>query len=260
MTDHPPSAGASPNLSELLARYLERQARNPSIAEPAGEVVPFEAVQTQPVDARLAWDGAVAAAKYFGTEVETHRWQSPGGWQAMLLAHEDRSAVALCLGNYPQLVRSFHVFLSTEPLSALKSAGTTPLATPSSPELVSGVTGSGPQKLLAAGLLRLARRYEDAAELLESSRSELATKWQGVWDNERAALDWERGEGAKALKSWESQTPSAPVLFNRGMAWLFDDKPAQARPLLRQAIALLPEEDGWHHLGRLYLGLAEIRG
>jgi len=47
-----------------------------------------------------------------------------------------------------------------------------------------------------------------------------------------------------------------PVLFNRGMAALFLDRPAEARADLRKATERLPESSGWHHLGRLYLALA----
>src|SRR5581483_2619950 len=49
---------------------------------------------------------------------------------------------------------------------------------------------------------------------------------------------------------------SVPVLFNRGMAALFLGRPAEAREDLRRAVGRLPEPDGWHHLGRLYLALA----
>jgi hypothetical protein len=52
---------------------------------------------------------------------------------------------------------------------------------------------------------------------------------------------------------------TAPAQFNRGMAALFTDRPAAARPLLKAAIAQLPESSAWHHLGRLYLTLAEMR-
>jgi hypothetical protein len=51
-----------------------------------------------------------------------------------------------------------------------------------------------------------------------------------------------------------------PVLFNRGMAALFLGDAAEARTCLNQAVQQLPEESAWHHLGRLYLALAESRG
>jgi hypothetical protein len=50
------------------------------------------------------------------------------------------------------------------------------------------------------------------------------------------------------------------VLFNRGMAALFLGQPAKARNWLARAADQLPETSGWHHLGRLYLALAEMRG
>ena len=50
---------------------------------------------------------------------------------------------------------------------------------------------------------------------------------------------------------------NTPVLFNRGMAALFSDRPQEARTALTEAVARLPEAGAWHHLGRLYLALAE---
>ena len=47
------------------------------------------------------------------------------------------------------------------------------------------------------------------------------------------------------------------MLFNRGMASLFLGKFADARAALSEAVKQLPEGDGWHHLGRLYLTLAQ---
>ena len=43
------------------------------------------------------------------------------------------------------------------------------------------------------------------------------------------------------------------------MAALFLDQTAEARTALLQAVAQLPEDSGWHHLGKLYLALAEMR-
>ena len=55
--------------------------------------------------------------------------------------------------------------------------------------------------------------------------------------------------------------PRAPaVLFNRGMARLFEGRIAEARPLLQKAIDALPETSGWHALARLYLAVADIHG
>jgi hypothetical protein len=48
-------------------------------------------------------------------------------------------------------------------------------------------------------------------------------------------------------------------LFNRGMAALFLGDAVAAREALTRATAMLPETGAWHHLGRLYLALAEAR-
>jgi uncharacterized protein HemY len=49
------------------------------------------------------------------------------------------------------------------------------------------------------------------------------------------------------------------VLFNRGMAALFVKDVAAAKQHLNAAIAQLPASSAWHHLGRLYLTLAELQ-
>ena len=64
----------------------------------------------------------------------------------------------------------------------------------------------------------------------------------------------------KALEMWQKQEATTAVLFNRGMASLFLNRPADARAALNQAIGKLPESSSWHHLARLYLTLAEMRG
>ena len=85
----------------------------------------------------------------------------------------------------------------------------------------------------------------------------MPAEWRAAWANETAALAWHRGHPDEALKLWQAQTPSVPVLFNRGMAALFLGKFADARAALSEAVKQLPEGNGWHHLGHLYLSLAQ---
>jgi hypothetical protein len=44
------------------------------------------------------------------------------------------------------------------------------------------------------------------------------------------------------------------------MAALFLGRPTEAREHLKAAVAGLGETSAWHHLGSLYLTLAEMRG
>ena len=50
-----------------------------------------------------------------------------------------------------------------------------------------------------------------------------------------------------------------PVCFNRGMSALFAGDAPAAKPQLTAALAKIPASSAWHHLGRLYLTLAEMR-
>jgi hypothetical protein len=69
-------------------------------------------------------------------------------------------------------------------------------------------------------------------------------------------LAWHRGQAEKAHALWQQCADSAVVLFNRGMAALFLDRPPEASEDLSKAVALLPESSAWHHLGQLYRTLA----
>jgi tetratricopeptide (TPR) repeat protein len=114
-----------------------------------------------------------------------------------------------------------------------------------------------PDILLAVAALRLAREFERAVKLLQEE-SEVPAEWRAAWENERAAVAWHQGQTKEALTSWQAQKESIPVLFNRGMACLFLNQRADARPALQKTVAHLPDDDAWHHLGRLYLALAEM--
>jgi tetratricopeptide (TPR) repeat protein len=245
------------SLSELFADYLHgqaaAQAEGLGFAEPSGEVEPFEAVPVQPVDPKQAWADALAVADHFPGARAV--WITPLDWPAMVAAQEPAVALAFCLGNYPQMVRNLHPLLVGGDLAALRSG---PAHAPSAPALVEWARARGgyPETLLAAGVLRLARQFDEAEELL---RRKPPAEWQAAHANEEASLAWHRGRAEEAATMWQKQPDSAPVLFNRGMAALFLGDAATAGEALTKATAALPETSAWHHLGRLYLALASAQ-
>jgi tetratricopeptide (TPR) repeat protein len=254
-----------PPLTDLLAGYLRQQVSRHAAGlagtDTAGEVVPYEAVPVQPVDAGLAWREALAIARHYQPESKTQTWLVPPDWGTVVASQEPAASIAFSFGNYPQLVRNLHALLHATDLPALL-----PKQTSSSSAILLRDWAAAtqreqpfPQVLLTAGVLRLARQFDEAAELLQRHQASTPADWQAAWANEEAALAWHRGQVEQAASLWEKQTPSIPVLFNRGVSALFLGKPAAARPLLTQAVAELSEADGWHHLGRLYLALAEMR-
>ncbi len=256
---------AQPHLAELLTRYLHRQASVHSaglgVADTTGEVVPFEAVPVQPVEPRLAWDEAVAVARCFHADKPKQDWQVPADWATIVATQESAAALAFCLGNFPQLVRNLQALLHANDLSELRPNRARPVEAVALDDWASGVAQKRqyPQILLVAGVLRLAGQFDQAEELLQRLRAEVPEEWRAAWANEEAALAWHRGQPQKAVDLWNAQAASVPVNFNRGMAALFMDKPAEARPFLVHAVDGLAEDDAWHHLGRLYLALAEMR-
>jgi tetratricopeptide (TPR) repeat protein len=246
----------------MMHRYLEQQRRAQAAglgsAGMAGEVVPHEAVPVHPVEPRLAWEEAVAVLACFQPELE-RRLSPPADWAGFVAAQEPALALPFCVGNYPQLVRDFLALLKASDLTTLRPAAARGPAVGALAEAVrESRDESFPSVLLTLGLLRLGRFWDEAAILVSKLEKQVPHAWQAAWANEQAALAWQRGQSEEALALWQAQAPSAPVLFNRGMAALFLGRAGEARAALQEAVALLPEDHGWHHLGRLYLALAEM--
>jgi tetratricopeptide (TPR) repeat protein len=249
-----------------MARYLEKRMAAHADGligrDEGGEVVPFEAAPVQPVDARLAWEEALCAISYYGPSAEVLALPAPPDWPQLVLAHEPVVALALCAGNFPQLVRNFQPLLQPASLAKTQGAVGRPTPVPALLDWAGQVAAQKkyPETLLALGALRLAKQFDRAAEILQGHAADVPAGWRDGWANEAAALAWHRGRWEEAYRQWQDQAKSVPVLFNRGMAALFVGQPAEARANLAEVVAQLPEAGAWHHLGRLYLTLAENRG
>jgi tetratricopeptide (TPR) repeat protein len=240
------------NVADLLTRYLERQTESASQGlgfADLGDATPYDATPMQPVEPRQAWQDAVAVAHSLPTPATT--WDVPPAWPTLVAQQEPAVAIAFSLGNYPQIVRHVHPLLSGEP-TALRQETSQPAPAPDLIVWV-GQAKTDSARLLAAGVLRLARHFDRAAELLDSVHD---SAWSAARDNEAAALAWHRGQPEKALSLWLAQEPRPAVLFNRGMALLFLGHKAEAVEPLAAAVAALPETSAWHHLASLYLTLA----
>jgi hypothetical protein len=254
-----------PDLARLLSNYLQRQkvAHGLGLAtlNAIAEVVPHEAGPVQPIDARLAWDEAVVPLRLFVPNERANTLPAPPSWPTLVAIHEPAFALALSVANFPQLVRDLHPLLHATSLTELRPAASQPLAVPGLSEWVTQFVARKqfPQTLLAVGTLRLAKHFDQAADLLRDLDSDVPGPWRSAWANEQAALAWQRGRAGEARASWLAQPPSVPVQFNRGMAALFLGDPKEARSSIPQALAGLAEDGAWYHLGRLYLALAEAR-
>jgi tetratricopeptide (TPR) repeat protein len=253
------------NLNDLFRRYLDRQTQAHALGQAAaglgGAVTPFEAVPVQPVDARLAWDGATELFKHFSSAgAPSEAFTAPSDWASLVAAHEPVASLAFAAGNYPQLIRDVHPLLGAKKLSELRLGIGWPLSAPGLPQWAERATASMlfPQALMALGLLRLARNYEAAMSLAGRIEAQVPSNWKAAFGNEKAALLWHQGKAEEAYALWQAEPTSVPVLFNLGMAALFLDRPQQARPALLQAVEQLPDTDAWHHLGRLYAALCII--
>src|SRR5439155_22977401 len=107
MTRIPPSSEpVAPPLADLLAQYLQRQASawtdGLARGDTTSEVVPFEAAPVQAVDPRLAWNEAHEVLRFLHPDSGARSWPAPADWPALVTTHEPASALAFCLGNFPQ--------------------------------------------------------------------------------------------------------------------------------------------------------------
>jgi predicted Zn-dependent protease len=106
--------------------------------------------------------------------------------------------------------------------------------------------------------MRLVGQCDRAAGLLARLAERAGDDWASMIDNESAALAWHSGRIDEAVDLWNRAERSPAVVFNRGMAALFLDRPADAASALSEAVAMIPEDAAWHHLARLYLTLAGL--
>ncbi len=262
---HNPATGmpAQNSLAEQFQRYLQNllSAQTAGLAASAaiGEVIPHEAGPAQPIDPRLAWDGAIAALSLSIPNRDFSSLERPADWSMLVCIQETAAGIAFAAGNFPQLLRNFQPLLRTLALASLRPV---PGPAPAVPALVSWaekVAGGGDlaQTLLAAGTLRLARHFQAASQLLAAAKASTPAEWQAALANEEAALAWHSGRAEEAAALWKAQADTVPVLFNRGMSSLFLGRSAESRAALAAAVKRLSEDSGWYHLGRLYLALAE---
>ncbi len=249
-----------PNLSSLVARYLQRQseahAQGLAAADSGGDVFPYEAGPVQPIDAKPAWEEAIAVAKYYGV-ADARVLQAPPHWPQLVSASEPATALPFCLGNFPQLVRNFQALLQAKSLAELRPTGGRPVQAPALVDWARAASTAKqfPKVLLALGALRLANQFQAAHEIVGAGDGEVPAPWRAAWVNEKAALAWQSGKCEEALAMWKTMPPSVPVSFNLGMASLFCGRLGEAGAALQDSVSQLPETGAWHHLGRLYLTL-----
>jgi hypothetical protein len=254
-----------PPLGELFAKYLERQAAAQAagfaVGDAPGEVVPFEAVPVQAVDARTAWTEALAALRFYDSATDLRSLSAPTDWPVLVANQEPAMSLPMCVGNFPQSVRNLNPLLHSEEWTRLQSRGGTPIAAPALATWAdqSALSDRFPQILIVIGVMRLGRHFDRANELLRRTQKAVPANWKDAWTNEKAALAWHRGQVKEAMALWQAQPVSVPVLFNRGMSALFTGQSRESRSWLSQAVEQIPETSSWHHLGRLYLALAEMR-
>jgi hypothetical protein len=261
------SGMAQPSLVDLFREYLARQSSRAGggaiIADAQGAVIPHEAEQFLMLDPKHAWDEAMAAGQYLVKGWSGSSHPIPNNWATLTTQHEPIAAVSFAFGNYPQLVRDIHALTESKQLSRLRCSSLPAIVlAPSAPLPERGDRGEGgdfPAPLVAAGILRSARHFDEAGQLLDQFRPKLPRRWQTAWSNEQAALEWHRGGEERAIELWKAQPPNPVIHFNLGMAALFHDRPAEAHKTLAEAANSLPEDSGWFHLARLYITLAETR-
>lgn len=226
----------------------------------AAEVEPYEAVPSQSVDARQAWDAANEVAMAVLPQT-ANALKIPNGWSTCVGNLQSICAIPMAIGCFPQAVRDLLPLIRANQLSDT-IAPIRPMS--EDPALASCVDSASRsdepgQCLLAASILRLSGRIADARRMLAEKRDQFSSPWITALSNEEAALAWFCGDTAAAKAKWNAMPESEVRSFNLGIAELFSNRPEAAQPHLKDAIARLDESSAWHHLARLYLALAEGR-
>lgn len=243
-----------PSLEDLMVRFMANRSDAPAgaVEHSEGEVVPHEVAAGFRVDPRAAWTDA-------NDTLTAARAEQPKGtlpplpteWATLVAQPSAAFAVAMAAGNFPQRVKDLQPLLTRFDPAELRPGGNQP-PTPGFTGLRSWAAKQAKANpVLAAGVLRQLGDFDAAAALLADCSES---------GNERAALQWHRGECAEAVAAWDALPETPAVLFNRGMGRLFLGRAAEARATLTKAVAVLPENHGWHALAKLYLALAEIHG
>ncbi|MBX7104938.1 MAG: hypothetical protein K1X57_12705 [Gemmataceae bacterium] len=238
-----------PNIDELTARYLQRSGDE---TIPVGDVEAYDAVPAHAVDPRTAWESGLEAS---GDLADKTICKIPSGWSTLVAALESQTAVPMAAGSFPQAVRDWLPLIQNADLSKTLRTQEPVAEVAGLTTWVENLAKSGDPRnlILAAGVLRLSRRFDEAARLLEGVAPDIA-------GNELAALAWARGDHSGARSQWAKLPKTAATRFNCGMAELFLGDAVSARRELKAAADLLPENSGWHQLARLYLAVAETRG
>jgi len=248
-----------PHMNEMLKDFMQRRSAVHAAGLAAidrGEVEPYDAVPPQVLDPKQAWEEATAALAHFGMQ-ETIA--APTDWPELVATADGAIALPFAAGHFPQSVRDLHRLARAVPPAELPPESAVPMQVEGIEAWVRGIESQKAvsQALLAVGVLRVARQFDRAEKLLSKSEKGLPAATKTAVANERAAILWNRGQRAEAAKIWNTLPESAPVLFNRGMAALFLGDNATARRDLSLAVDKIAESSGWHHLGRLYLALAQ---
>ena len=161
----------------------------------------------------------------------------------------------LCVGNFPQLMRDFHQVLIEPKLGEIDREAGRPAAVDLSAFVAKADKPA--EILIALGTLRLARQF-DAAQAFVGTHNASSPPNGAAAGKTKAALAWHAGRCGERGRCGTHWLQAHPVQFNRGMSALFAKEIAAAKQHLNAAVTQLPAASAWHHLGRLYLTLAEI--
>jgi tetratricopeptide (TPR) repeat protein len=261
---------ALPSLSELLARFVQRQAASGTEVleetEETGEVVLHQPSGLLGPDARTVLADALetASALLAAKDADSFRangFRPPAEWSSLVRMQETHVGIPFCIGNFPQLVRDVTPLLGAVRLEQLLPQQ------PAAMDLSSLLTWTEErlakkrlaEAVFGAALLRLGGQFEMAGDMLHRVRKQATGSWDALLRNEESALAWHRSDLRQAARGWAEhpQQDSPVILFNRGLTAMGLGQAAEATSLLNKAIAALPEKSAWHHLARLYRALNE---
>jgi len=246
------------DLQTLFRSFLKRQSVSRDAVAKTGEVVPHQGGAALTLNAQQCWDASAVALSLLSDGISSCR--PPEEWGALVGQLEPVMALAFAAGNFPQMVRPeasiFELTTLPKPYACRQPSADCDFLAPWAEKAI--VSLDYASAILAAGIMRAAGEFDKAKLLINKLRSKLPEKWRASLDNEEAALAWHRGHPSEAVRLWQAQKVSVPILFNLGMASIFGGQAEEGRAPLRRAVSQLPEESPWNHLASLYLAMTEV--
>ncbi len=213
----------SPSLNALTTRYLAAKS-NGSDEISFGDVQPHEVITSFRADPATTWNEARIAFSLFG--VTAPSLPIPGDWSSYVANLHEANPGPLCLGVVPQSLRDLTKHDLKPQCRSTRSENSDRTLAPYISKRKSSCTVE--DRLIVAACYRLSGNFTECESTLASLTAEANLETVHLIANERAAMEWSRGNSSTASAIWNAMPDSPAVYFNRGLVAWHNGKLAEA--------------------------------